>query len=38
MNIRRMATIYRQWMNGHSYIPPQDIEKYEKAYKSIRLW
>lgn len=35
-NKRRMATIYGQYLNGHSYIAPNDVALYEKAYKEIK--
>ena len=31
----RMATIYKQYVNGFSYIPLQDLPLYEKAYKEV---
>ena len=34
-NKLRMAIIYRQYIGGHSYIPPQDLPLYEKAYNEV---
>ena len=30
-----MAEKYKMWVQGWTYIPLQDLSKYEKAYKEI---
>lgn len=29
------AETYKQYIQGHAYIPQQDLVKYEKAYNTI---
>mgnify|MGYP007104074111 CR=1 FL=1 len=29
------ADVYRLWLNGWAYIPPQDIARYKKSYKLV---
>jgi hypothetical protein len=30
-----MALRYKQYLQGWAYIPPQDVVKYETAYKEV---
>lgn len=33
--MKEKAEIYKQYLQGWAYIPPQDLPIYEKAYEEI---
>lgn len=35
MNKRRMALLFKQWLNGHSMIRECELGNYAKAYKEL---